>query len=53
MVLHGDMEVLKWYMRLSFPNHCKSGSRMMMMRYGLSMSPCIVPMVVDLPPGGC
>ena len=48
VALHVIVEVLKWYSMLFFPNHRKSGSRKMMKRYGLIVSPCIVPMVIKI-----
>ena len=48
MVSHVVVEVLKWYPMLFFPNHRKSGSRKMMKRYGLIVSPCIVPMLIRI-----
>ena len=46
MLLHMDVEVLKWYSMLLFSNHYKSESRKMMKRCGLSVSPCIVPLLI-------
>ena len=42
--MEGD--VLKWYPRLSFSSHLRSGSRNMMNRYGLRVSPCMVPRLI-------
>lgn len=39
-------EVLKWYPMLSFSSHLRRGSRKMINRYGLSVSPCIVPLLI-------
>jgi hypothetical protein len=37
-------DVLSLYARLPLSNHLSSGSKNMMKRYGLSVSPCIVPL---------
>ena len=51
--LHVALEILKYYIRLSFSNHRKSGSRKMMKRYGLSVSSCIIPMFILIGGGIC
>lgn len=55
-ILHVVVEVLIRYSRLVFSNHCKSGSRKMMKRYRMSVSPCIIPVLSRLVVGhqsGC
>lgn len=44
--MHVDEDVLKWYPRLSFFNHLSSDSRKIMKRYGLKVSPCIIPRLI-------
>ena len=42
VVVHVALDVLKWYPMLSVPSHLKRGSRKIINRYGLSVSPWIV-----------
>ena len=48
VVLHVDDNVLKWYPMLSFSNHLKSDSRNIINRYGLKVSPCMVPQLISI-----
>ena len=43
VVVYVALDVLKWYPMSSFSSHLKRGSRKMINRYGLSVSPWIVP----------
>ena len=38
--------MLKWYPKLSFSSHLRSGSRNIINRYGLRVSPCMVPRLI-------
>ena len=46
IVVQVDMDVLKWYPRLSFSSHLRSGSKNIINRYGLRVSPCMVPRLI-------
>ena len=46
VVEHVDVDVLKWYPRLSFSSHRSRGSKKMRNRYGLRVSPCMVPRLI-------
>lgn len=43
VVLHVARDVLKWYPMSYFFSHLRSGSKNMINRYGLRVSPCMVP----------
>ena len=38
--------MLKWYPKLSFSSHLRSGSRNIINRYGLRVSPCMIPRLI-------
>ena len=40
--------MLKWYPKLSFSSHLRSGSKNMINRYGLRVSPCMVPRLISI-----
>ena len=40
--VHVAVYVLKWYSMLSFSSHLNSGSKNIINKYGLSVSPCMV-----------
>ena len=46
VMMHVDVDVLKWYPRLSFSSHRSRDSRYMINRYGQSVSPCMVPWLI-------
>ena len=48
VVVHVAGNVLKWYPGLFFSNHLRRGSRNMIKRYGLKMSPCIVLRLISI-----
>ena len=48
VVVHVEWEVLKWYPMSSFSSHLRSGSRKIINRYGLRVSPCIVPRLISI-----
>lgn len=45
VVLHVALVVSMWYPMLSFFTHCNRGSRKI---FGLSVSPCIVPLLIEI-----
>ena len=50
VMVHVDVNVLKWYPRLSFSSQRSNDSKNIMNRYGLKVSPCMVPQLIVI---GC
>ena len=48
VVLHREVDMLKWYPVLFFSSHLKSGFINMINKYGLRVSPCMVPWLISI-----
>lgn len=46
VLLHVIVGIWKWYPTLHFSSKRKSGSRKTMNKYGIYVSPCIVPLLI-------
>ena len=46
VVVHVEGDVLKWYPMSSFSSNLNSNSRNIIKKYGLSVSPCMVPRLI-------